>query len=495
MSNVLDLFDQTVFLGERATGATNLLQCVWIYDRAIDIDGLRQFHRHLQQGRLSRRVERSALPFGRHRWVSPSGQSELEIVAAPRPREEFDAWLGELANTPLDAEHGPGWHLAMVRFTDGGAGVSLVISHCLTDGVGLCEALTEAASGRHDPINWPAAGSRRRPQALREDARQTLHDIPGIGRALKSAVAAARMARRHRGRAGSAAAASFKAPSKAPSKALSKPPAPTAGADERVTLSTATIFVDADEWDARAQSLGGTSNTLLVGLAARLAQRVGRVTADGSVALTLPVNERTAGDTRANAITNVDFTVDPAPATWDLSGIRAATKQALIRSQEETNERWKLLHLAPLLPQWLVRRCVGVSSNGATSVVSSNLGAVNPAAYRPDGTDADHFVMRPLGPGVTKAIMHRLGGLLVLLSGRTHGRVFASVLAYQPDRPNSDDDLWRDLSGALSDFSLTVTTGWACPVSVAGARVPTTSGWADAIADLANSSELYDLTT
>ncbi|MGO9353663.1 MAG: wax ester/triacylglycerol synthase domain-containing protein [Mycobacterium sp.] len=484
MSNVLDLFDQTVFLGERATGATNLLQCVWIYDRAIDIDGLRQFHRHLQQGRLSRRVERSALPFGRHRWVSPSGQSELEIVATPRPREEFDAWLNELANTPLDAEHGPGWHLAMVRFTDGGAGVSLVISHCLTDGVGLCEALTEAASGRHDPINWPAAGSRRRWQALREDARQTARDVPGIGRAV---VAAARFARRPSGGAGSAASPV--------SQPVAKPPALSAGADERIALPTATIFVDADDWDARAESLGGTSNTLLAGVAARLAQRVGRVTADGSVALTLPVNERTAGDTRANAISNVDFTVDPAPATWDLSGIRAATKQALIRSQEETNERWKLLHLAPLLPQWLVRRCVGVSSNGATSVVSSNLGAVNPAAYRPDGTDADHFVMRPLGPGVTKAIMHRLGGLLVLLSGRTHGRVFASVLAYQPDRPNSDDDLWRDLSGALSDFSLTVTTGWACPVSVAGARVPTTSGWADAIADLANSSELYDLTT
>ena len=156
MSNVLDLFDQTVFLGERATGATNLLQCVWIYNRAIDIDGLRQFHRHLQQGRLSRRVERSPLPFGRHRWVSPSGQSDLEIVATPRPREEFDAWLDEQANTPLDAEHGPGWHLAMHPFTDGGAGLSLVISHCLTDGVGLCEALADAASGRHDPINWPA---------------------------------------------------------------------------------------------------------------------------------------------------------------------------------------------------------------------------------------------------------------------------------------------------------------------------------------------------
>src|SRR5262249_10147318 len=158
-------------------------------------------------------------------------------------------------NTPLDAEHGPGWHLAVLPFTDGGAGVSLVISHCLTDGVGMCEALTEAASGRQDPINWPAAASRPRWQALREDARQTVRDIPGIDRAV---VAAARMARRDRDRAGSAT-----------------PPAPTAGADERVTLPTATIFVDADEWDARAHSLGGTSNTLLAGLAARLAQRVG----------------------------------------------------------------------------------------------------------------------------------------------------------------------------------------------------------------------------
>jgi hypothetical protein len=65
MSNVLDLVDQTVFLGERATGATCLGQFVWVYDRAIDIDGVRQFHHHLQRGRLSRRIERSSLPFGR----------------------------------------------------------------------------------------------------------------------------------------------------------------------------------------------------------------------------------------------------------------------------------------------------------------------------------------------------------------------------------------------------------------------------------------------
>ncbi len=390
----------------------------------------RRFHHHLQHGRLSRRIERSPLPFGRHRWVSPSHQSELEI-AAPRPRAEFDTWLDEQANTPLDAEHGPGWHLAVLPFSDGGAGLSLIIFHCLTDGVGLCEALAAAASGHHDPISWPAAGSRRRWQALSEDARQTARDIPAIGRAV---VAAAQFARRHR--SGDDAAT---APSVVPARE-----------DEPITLPTATVFVDADEWDARADSLGGTSNT----------HRVGRVTSDGSVTPSIPVNKRTAGDTRANAITNVDITVDPEPATTDLREIRAAIKQGLIRSQDAQNERFELLPLVPLLPQGLVRRSVGVSANGAASVVSSNLGAVTPGAYRPDGTDADSMVMKPLGPGVTKAIMHQLGGLLVLLSGRTHEQVFVSVLAYQPGRSNSNDGLQHDISSALSDFSLTPTTGW-----------------------------------
>ena len=43
MSNVLDLADLTLFLGERATGATSLLQCVWVYDHAIDIGASKEF--------------------------------------------------------------------------------------------------------------------------------------------------------------------------------------------------------------------------------------------------------------------------------------------------------------------------------------------------------------------------------------------------------------------------------------------------------------------
>ncbi|HTX97527.1 MAG TPA: wax ester/triacylglycerol synthase domain-containing protein [Mycobacterium sp.] len=471
MSNVLDLYDQAYFSFERAAGVTCVLQCVWVYNRTIDIDGLRQFHNLLQQGRLSRRIERSPVPFGRHRWVSPNDHSKLEIVQTPCAREGFDAWVVAQANTRLDTERGPGWHLAVLPFTDGGAGVSLVVSHCLTDGVGLCEALADAATGHHNSVDWPAAGSRRRWQALAEDTRQSARDTAAIGKAV---LAAAQFAGRHRGRAGSATVPVSQQPA--------VPPAPTAGADERVTLSTATIFVDAKEWDSRADSLGGTSNTLLAGLAARLALRAGRLTADGLATPSIPVNERTPGDTRANAITNVDITVDPALAATDLREIRAATKQALIRHQQVPDDRWALLPLVPLLPQRWVRNLVRVATGGTTNVVSSNLGAAPAGVNRADGTDADYFAMKSLYPGVTRAIMHRTGGVLALLSGRVDRQVFVSALAYQPGRSNSNDDLWRNLASCLGDFSLTATTGWPCPIP------------ADVLAGQANPSELSSVT-
>ncbi|OBI41794.1 hypothetical protein [Mycobacterium sp. E796] len=445
MNNTLDLFDQTCSSLDRATGVLGLLQCVWVYDREIDIEGLRRFHRNLLRGRLSRRIERSALPFGRDRWVSTSGRSRLEIVTTPRPREEFDAWLREQAATPLDTERGPEWHLAMLPFTEGGAGVSLVIPHALTDGIGLCDALEDAACGRPDPLSWPAAASRPRWQALREDVHQTARDIPGIGRAL------ANLARQ--ARAGVTQ-----------SDAATPPPARLpAGPDQSITLPTETVFVDAGEWDARAAALGGTSNTLLAGLAARLARRAGRVTPDGRVALAIPVNERTPADTRANAVANADVTVDPTPAATDLRDIRAATKRALTRLRDAPDGRRELLPLVPLMPRRLIRRIVGVAAGSPTAVVASNIGDLNPGACRPDGTDADHFAIKAPHPDATAAVMDRFGGMLSLASGRWNGQVFVSVVAYQQGRLNSNEALRQDLSDALGDFSLDATIGFACP--------------------------------
>jgi hypothetical protein len=222
----------------------------------------------------------------------------------------------------------------------------------------------------------------------------------------------------------------------------------------------AMLFFDADEWDARAQSLGGTSNALLAGLATYLARRVGRVAADGAVNVGMPLNERAPDDTRANAVINVDVTVKPATSTTGLGEIRAAIKQALIRSQALPDERWALLPLVPLIPKPVFRRLLSVVTGSATTVVSSNLGAINPEASRPDGSDADYFAMKSLYPGVTNATMYRTNGALALLSGRVRGQVFVSVLAYELGRHNSNEDLRQHISSALSEFSLTATMGW-----------------------------------
>jgi diacylglycerol O-acyltransferase / wax synthase len=437
-NNVLDLADQFVFFGEQATGTTSVIQVVWTYDRGVDMAGLRRFHQHLLRGRLSRRIEQSPLPIGRHRWVAPGDGSELAVDETPRPRAEFNQWLREQAAMPLDAAHGPGWRLAALTFADGGTGLSLVISHTLTDGGGLCLALADATAGRDDEIGWPEAGSRRRWQAVLADARQFLRDVPGIGRA---AGAAARMIRA--GHPATAPATERRAPV----------------ADEPVTVPMATVAVAIDQWDARARAAGATSNSLLVGVATRLAQRLDRVAADGTVDLTMPVNDRAEGDTRANAITNVDFALQPPACTTDLRGIRSDVKAALIRHQEQPNARWALLPLIPLLPKWLLKRMLRVSVGSATSVVSSNLGDLDAAVNRPDGTDADTFFIRSLAPGVTTETLHRLGGMLVVLSGRVGRRIFVSVLSYQLAQPNSDELLRDAVAATFADFALTPIAG------------------------------------
>lgn len=445
MDNLLDPLDQLTFDAERATGVASMPHPFWVYNRPVDIDGLRKFHHHLQRGWLPRRIERSPLRFGRHRWVSADGPSEIEITATPRPRAELDAWLEEQATIPIDAEHGPGWHLAVLPFTDGGAAVSLAVSHCLADGAGLLEAMADAADGRDAPISWPAAGTRRRWQALREDARQTARDIPALGR---GAVAAVRLARRAI-REGAGAA-----PSTTP---LRLP----AGADEPVTPPMTTAFVEVGEWEARARALGGTSNALLMGLAAHLAQRIGRVTSDGSVLMRMPVNERAAGDTHANAVSHLTVTVDPARATTDLREIRAAVKQALISHQELRDDEQAVMSFVPLLGL-MPKRFVRLVDN---TVVSSNIGVVNQAVIRPDGTDADLWASRLSYRGVTKTLMHRLGGAMYVLSGIAQGKVFVSATVYQPGYANSNEALRQDLSKTLNEFSLTGTYIGAPPAT------------------------------
>ena len=438
--NRLAFIDQASFLGLRATGQGQLCQCVWVYDRAINFEGLKRFHHSLGHGLLGRRIERSPLPFGRHRWVSWQGSSDIDIAERARARGELSAWADERAQLPIDPEWGPGWHLGVVPFTDGSTAISLVASHTVVDGVGFCLAIADAANGDTHDFGYPPPHSRRRLRAVLRDARQTAQSVPEVARTL---VAAAKLAPRRRRDI-------------APSRAT-RPATGLGGGDHGVLVPAITIHIDLDDWDTCAEALGGTSNSLLVGFAAKLGERAGRRRAgDGVVTVPFAVSVRTEGDTRANALSFPNVSVDPARVTTDLRDVRVAIKEALTTLAEVPDERLQLLPLTPLTPKRAVKRLADVAfAYGDLPVGCSNLGDIDPAVACPDGSEADHAFLRLVEQHVTRQSLERTRGQLFVGSGRIGGKIFITVAGYQLDGNNSKPDL-RDLAAhTLADFDLT----------------------------------------
>ena len=145
--------DQASFLGLRATGLGQLVQWVWVYRARGRLDGLERFHHNLGHGLLGRRIERSPLPFGRHRWVTSAQAPAIDVAERARPRAELSDWADERAQLPIDPEWGPGWHLGVLPLTDGSTAVSLVASHCLVDGLGGALAIADAVKGETRAIS------------------------------------------------------------------------------------------------------------------------------------------------------------------------------------------------------------------------------------------------------------------------------------------------------------------------------------------------------
>ncbi|HEX2284514.1 MAG TPA: hypothetical protein VHI10_06755, partial [Mycobacterium sp.] len=285
--NRLAYTDQLLFLGQRATGQELVMQAVWVYEHAVDVDGLKRFHRNFGYGLFGRRIERSPLPFGRHRWVSSVGPaSGIDIVECARARTELSDWVDERAQMPIDPETGPGWHLSVLPMTDGSTAVSLVMSHCLSDGLGALQSIVDAVKGNRRDLGYPRPRSRSRLRAVLSDLRQSVRDAPEVARTLVAAVKLAYRRRHEIARTGASRAAASR----------------KEGDDGTVVAPALTIYVDLDDWDARASSLAGTSYSLVAGFAAKLGDRMGRRRAgDGSVTLHIPISDRTPDDTRANA--------------------------------------------------------------------------------------------------------------------------------------------------------------------------------------------------
>ena len=441
MSNVdttIDYMDQASFLGLRALGHAPVIQWTWIYRRDVDLDGLRRFHHNLGRGLLGRRIERSPLPFGRHRWITCRGPADIAIASEPRSNRDVQAWLDEQAALPIDPEHGPSWRLALLPLIEGGAVVTLVASHTVVDGVGLVIAVTEAATGITRDLDYPAAGSRTKRQALLEDSRAVVRDVPGMAKSLLSTV---KMAGKNR------------------ADIVSKKPRATSAVVEptrTVIVPAVTVHVDIGQWDERAASLGGTANSLSLGFAARLGYRLGWVAEDGSVTISVPVNERLPEDNRGNALTAVTLIADPRTVTTDLTGVRSGLKTALTDLADTRNELLAALPLTPLVPRSAARRVEGLVLKSKV-IGSSHVGDLDPAANRPDGTDADSFAAR-MAEHITSDHLRRVGGIFFpLVAGRVHGEVWVSIGFCNADGTTTREQLTEVAVRTLADFRMTGT--------------------------------------
>lgn len=443
--NQLSSMDQAMFALLRAMDRAAVVQCVWVYEHPVNFEALKRFHHTLGYGLLGRRIERSPLPFARHRWVCDRGPAEMDVAEHPRRRGELSDWIDERAQKPIDPERGPAWHLGVLPLTDGSTAVSLVASHCLIDGLGIGLAVAEAAIGKRRNLGYPPPHSRTRLRALAQDVRQTVRGAPEVGRALAGA---ARAARRRRHEEATATAST-------PSRSVA---AGSGYGDERVVVPAIAIHVDLDRWDERANALGGTSHHLAAGLAAKLGERMGRMRAGNStVTLQVPLSDRTEDDARANTLSFVTVSVDPSRVTTDLSQTRAAIKQVFNTLRETPEVASPMLPLAPLVsfvPKPALKRLAEAAFGyGDLPVACSSLGDLAAVAACPDGTEAEYA----FGGGVIQRVMREhleRHGELSLVFVRISGKMCVTVVAYQADEVCSKAQLRKLAARTLAEFEL-----------------------------------------
>lgn len=437
--HTLTYMDQASFLALRALGRQPLLQFVWIYDRHVDVEGLRRFQHNLGHGLLGRRIEPSILPFGRHHWVAAAGPADVDIAPNDRPREQVWEWADDQVRMPIDPQWGPAWRLSVTPLGDRGSAVSLVVSHSVADGLGCSAAIADAATGIRREFGYPHPRARTRRQAFAQDLRTTARSLPDTARALAATARVARSSRPDRSSA-------------APAVHGIGP-----GGDHPVVGPTATVWCALDEWDRRADRLGGTSNSLFAAVAARVALVMGRLRDGTHAALSWPVSDRADGDTRANALTAVTIVIDPRPLTTTLAAVRGEMKSALVASPTTTKELLAPLPMVPFTPKTVVRRVDLMMGSAGTPIGCSNFGDLDPAVNRPDGTDAGRLAFRLLEPTVTASELDRRGGYLYAASGRVGHQIFVTVGAWMAGGPNGKEQLREWLRQAMSDLELSGT--------------------------------------
>jgi HD-like signal output (HDOD) protein len=152
--------------------------------------------------------------------------------------------------------------------------------------------------------------------------------------------------------------------------------------------------------------------------------------------------------------------------TTDLGDVRAAVKQALETLRETPDESVQLLWLVPFTPKRILRRIGNaMGADPDHPVFCSNLGdlgflvlalASNEAEYAIIEAALDRLhLIRVSGQNLTRQLLERTGGQMMLQSWRIGDKIAITIEAYQPGAKNTKNAL-RELAGqTLAEFDLT----------------------------------------
>ena len=426
--------DQAMYLALVAGGQHSVMQFLWRYRRPVDLSGVMRFRDNLAHGRLARLIRPARLPFGRHRWTRPSAPPpSLPVAEAPIAVAALNDWIDAQVELPLDPVAGPGWNLTLQPLADGSTVISLVVSHCIADGMAVLFATKEAALGERRSPAYATAG-------FAAELLQVVKDMPATLRAL------ARMARTVRA-------------GPAPRRGA---PTVSAAAEPERTVVFPTVFmrIPAAEWDMTAKRLGANRFTFLTAMTAAFGEALGRVRGE-EVTLLVPVNQREGlAVDGGNCVTLATLKVANAESRGSLRPLQRRLQETLVRSRREPDPMAALLPLAPFVPKRAFR-AAGAMALGALSelpVTCSHLGNWPVEALCIDGSAADLFCLRGIDRGVTVRNMEARQGVASLIAAATPDFLLLNFVAYQPGRVTGRQQLQALVEDLLARYGLTGAT-------------------------------------
>jgi hypothetical protein len=403
----------------RATGRNQLMQCLWIYDREVDLATLQRTNERLAALSFNRLIEPSFLPWSRPKWVKPISMSApIDQTNGMLPRSLFMHWANGHARMPIDPVTGPAWRIGIQLFDDGSTAISFVGSHLVIDGMGALRVIDAAIRGIELPNTYKTRGEEGWLTRCISDVRQTIKDAPCTIFSLTKI-------------AKDSWSKTVKPELQQIEKKIVSLPRKSV-----IELSSVTATIESTIWDTCASRLGGHTYSLLPGFVAALASNIGRCrSSDGAVSLLIPIDRRQGlFDGRALAFEFGSLTVMPNHFNTDLRQINASLK-AMLRGAQK-NQISTLTTLLPAIA-WMPRKVITKFVNRMFAyaderpVSCSNLGDLPDKLGYIDGAPCSQIIARAVDVNVSRADLERSHGHLVVVSSRYKDTISLSVEACQ----------------------------------------------------------------